>query len=191
MNYLEVYDSSFSDNNYSVHNNQEFRYQFCIKYLQNHTINSLIDVGSGRGVFLKMIYDIVPDIVSVDLNNYHNINGIKFIQANLANQNDRDHLMNMCRDNKYDLLTCLDVLEHLDKTFIENVLEMFAKLSKVCILTIANHSDIFNGVELHTIQEDFEFWGPLIKKYFKIIDCNEHYIHNNKPRLFIVTVESL
>ena len=192
MNYLEVYNKNFSINIYSVHDEQEYRYRYCMEFLNKNNIGTMIDIGSGRGVFLNTVKQSIDNIniLSVDLNNYHNIEHIDFAMTNLANSDDRNNLLNKYENNKFELLTCLDVLEHLDKSFIEDVLMLFSKVSTTAILTIANHPEWFDGVELHTIQEDFSFWGPLINKYFDVLDYQEQFFHNGTPRLYVVTVKS-
>ena len=193
MNYLEVYNNSFINDSYSVHDENTVRYQHCMNYLKLNKVNTIIDIGSGRGVMLKMIKSNFHDIkiVSADLNKYHSIDDIDFIKLDLSNEQDRNILLEKYENNKFDLLICLDVLEHLNKSFIESVINLFSKISKQCILTIANHSDILNGVELHTIQEDFTFWAPLIKTHFDILNYNEYYLVNNKPKLYIINCKSL
>ncbi|MEI7441200.1 MAG: hypothetical protein WCK43_06160 [bacterium] len=76
---------------------------------------------------------------------------------------------------KYDVAVCTDVLEHLDKAFIEDVVGLLSRLSDNVVLAIANHSDVWNGVELHTIQESDIWWDSLLKKYFKLKDKQVRY----------------
>jgi len=103
-------------------------------------------------------------ITSVDLKKFHNEDVYSFIQADLSNENDRKIIYS----KKYDILTCTDVFEHLDKNFIEEVIKMCSKTSKICILCIASHTDFRNGIELHTIIENDIWWEELLLKYFNI-----------------------
>jgi len=190
MDYRGVYTNTFSHQNYATQGTQEFRFQYSLNHIRCHTdIQTYVDIGSGRGVLISMIKQEFPNIkiTSVDLEKFNTID-VDFIKADLSSDYDREQLTN--GRHKYDLLTCLDVLEHLDKSFIEDVLCMFAKISKEAVLTIANHSDIWDGVELHIIQEDFTFWGPLLQKYFDIIEYEEKYVINGKPKLYMVKVIS-
>jgi 2-polyprenyl-3-methyl-5-hydroxy-6-metoxy-1,4-benzoquinol methylase len=102
-------------------------------------------------------------IISVDLEKFHNENVI-FKKCNLSVDKDRQKLL----DRKYDFLTCTDVFEHLDKSFIDDVISMCSKLSNNCFFAIANHSDIQNGVELHTIQENNTWWESKLTNFFNI-----------------------
>ena len=45
---------------------------------------------------------------------------------------------------------------------------MCSMLSNNCVLAIANHSDVMNGIELHTIQENDKWWELYLTKYFVI-----------------------
>ena len=189
MNYLNVYDNAFSMQQYNVHSFDEPRYQIVNDFIKHNKndIKNIIDIGSGRGVLLELLLETYNDInvISCDINKYHNIKNVEFHKMDLSNKNTYVNIP------QQDLLTCLDVMEHLDKSFIDDVLCYFSKISKKSIITIANHSDILNNVELHTIQEDDSYWTPIINKYFKIENIKEEYIINSKPRLYIYYLESL
>ena len=54
-------------------------------------------------------------------------------------------------------------------------------------MTIANHSEIMNGVEIHTIQEDMSYWRPIIKNYLNIDEeDSKTFIHIGKPHYLYV-----
>uniref|UniRef100_A0A6C0HBS4 Methyltransferase domain-containing protein n=1 Tax=viral metagenome TaxID=1070528 RepID=A0A6C0HBS4_9ZZZZ len=169
MDYLQVYKDAFNNATYS--NEHHIQYDFAANEIlfkiNDPTTNfKLIDIGSGRGQLINLVKKrfINSNITSADLNNFHNNNDVNFVKCNLSNPDNRDALLN----SKYDILTCTDVFEHLDKFFIEDVIEMCSKLSDVCIFAIANHSDIINNVELHTIQENDLWWDEKLNKFFYI-----------------------
>ena len=187
MNYLYTYNLAFSNSEYSM--NHHVQYDMVIRSLSNK-FNSfdhftLIDIGSGRGHMIRIIQNIFPNckITSVDINNYHNIPGIQFIQSDLSNTEQRHNLQN----NKYDVLICLDVLEHLDYSFINDVFELFHNMSNFNLFAIANHSDIFNGIELHTIQENETWWENIIKKLYYI----KHFEKNTQNTLYYYELETI
>lgn len=167
MDYKKVYETTFSIPHYSASHTLQYDQILDIIKEFNLEYNKIIDIGSGRGHLINMINNSNiknMSITSVDLQKFHNYNVHKFIECDLSKPSDRDKLL----DNNYDILICTDVFEHLDKSFIEDVVIVCAKLSKKCVFGIANHSDIFNGVELHTIQENDIWWDNIIKKYFMI-----------------------
>tara|TARA_B100001939_G_C16942763_1_gene618970 strand:- start:1258 stop:1815 length:558 start_codon:yes stop_codon:yes gene_type:complete len=166
MDYLKVYTDLFDTKDYSVHDENTYRYQLVKSYIEDHNPESMIDIGSGRGKLLSLIndsYDI--KIESSDLDKFHNIN-IPFRHLDLSNKS------TYFNDTKYDILTCLDVLEHLDKSFLKDSIKWFKSISNVQILTIANHSEILNGIEIHTIQEDENFWREHLIENSEILQEN-------------------
>jgi 2-polyprenyl-3-methyl-5-hydroxy-6-metoxy-1,4-benzoquinol methylase len=167
MDYKKVYETTFAFPRYSADHHIQYDYILDIIKQYNLQNNKIIDIGSGRGHLINMINNSnIPNmtITSVDLKQFHNYHVNTFIECDLSKEEDRNKLIN---DN-YDILICTDVFEHLDKSFIEDVVIMCAKLSKKCIFGIANHSDIWNGVQLHTIQENDIWWDNLLNKYFYI-----------------------
>lgn len=175
MNYTQVYTNAFNTDCYS--NQHHIQYDYVINRLKLHfTADSrfnIIDIGSGRGQLISLIKESFnnANITSVDLNRFHSKDVNTFIKCDLSNSNERSALL----ENKYDVVVSTDVLEHLDLSFIENVIEVFSKLASISILAIANHSDIINGVELHTIQKGKLWWNELLGKYFKVDECLEKY----------------
>ena len=169
MNYNKMYTQLFSNANYSKHGYTEPRYIFANENIDRFSANNIIDIGSGRGVLLELIKKTHPNIrlVSTDLQKFHNID-CEFINLDLTNKNTYFYPA-----QKFDLLMCLDVLEHLDKCYITQVFEWFAEISKYQVLSIANHSEIINGIELHTIQENIDYWISLINKKSNVLSRKE------------------
>ena len=189
MDYLKVYTKTFACFQYSNVGEKDPKNLYINEYIEtNKNIQNVVDIGTGRGFLVKGIKEKFPELelLSVDLKQFNDID-VDFMRIDLSSIEDRTKLKNFKR---YDLLTCLDVLEHLDKSFIEDVLVTISKISKVSILTIANHSDIWNGVELHTIREDFSYWEPLLLKYFTIDYYEEKYLRDGKPRLYLIRAKS-
>lgn len=185
MDYLDIYKKTFAIDSYS--NEHHIQYDFIVNELKKIYSDidrqfKLIDIGSGRGQVLSYIKNIYTNanITSVDLEKFNNIKIDNFIKCDLSNQTDRNNICGL-----YDILICTDVFEHLDKSFIEDVINMCSKLSNKCIFGIANHSDIQNGIELHTIQENDLWWDKIILKYFNINDKLIKY----DGRLFLYVCE--
>lgn len=190
MDYKLIYDKAFSNESYNVHKDDEYRYLYCLNHIRNNdNIASIVDVGSGRGQVLRLIHQLNNQInlSSVDVSNFHNLDFVNFIKCDLSSSTDRSGLSK----NKYDLSLCLDVLEHLDKSYIEEVFKMLSCIAPYSIISIANHSDKLNDVELHTIQEDFNYWYPILSKYFDMLDYSSFYImEDGKIPLYILTLRS-
>jgi cyclopropane fatty-acyl-phospholipid synthase-like methyltransferase len=176
MDYTRVYNNAFSNTQYS--NSHHIQYDYVTQNIEklNLNTNRIIDIGSGRGQLIRSLNhkkDKLSNysITSVDLNMYHSENVDNFIRCDLSSPVQREALL----EKQFDILTCTDVLEHLDKSFIEDVLRLYSNLSTYSILAIANHSDIIDGVELHTIQQNDTWWENYILKYFSIVDKQTFY----------------
>ena len=73
-----------------------------------------------------------------------------------------------------------------DVITVLGIFKTFNKVSDFTILTIANHSDKHNGVELHIIQENMSYWKPIIEKYFDILTFDEKY----NGRLYLLNLKN-
>lgn len=173
MNYKEVYDDMFKDENYNADELDSYRYNFALRFLESEGIgitNSgwLIDIGTGRGNFIKILrnkYGINIKIKTSDLEDYHNLDE-EFIQMDLSSEWHRE---NFTKFQTPYIVTCLDCLEHLEEKIQDDVLKFFSENCYFCILSISNHSDIINGVELHLTRKDKAWWDSIIEKYFDIL----------------------
>jgi 2-polyprenyl-3-methyl-5-hydroxy-6-metoxy-1,4-benzoquinol methylase len=177
MNYLDVYSTLFSQS----YSGEDDHIQY--KIIPNSILeinsknNSIIDIGSGKGHLIRALNKLKTNInnykiTSVDLSKFHNESCDKFIVCNLSKEEDRNILIK----DTYDILICTDVFEHLDKSYIEDVIKMCSQMSSKCIFGIANHSSIVNGIELHTIQENDIWWDNILVKYFNI-EKKEFYVN--------------
>lgn len=77
------------------------------------------------------------------------------------------------KKGKYDLLACIDVLEHIEPDYIDNVLDhMLENTHKFGFFTISTRPAIKtlpDGRNAHLIQEKFHWWKPKIEKRWIII----------------------
>lgn len=184
MNYHKIYESSFKKNGYNVHDDSELRFQYVLNFVKEKNINNIIDIGSGRGNLIRVLSNYNNDIkiTSTDLIKIHDFE-VPFYEINIC---DLSSFKNF-EDKKFELLTCLDVLEHIEKDCVDNILNKFSLLSKYSVLTIANHSDVLDGVELHLIQENLDYWMPYINKNFEVLESRVHY----GGRLYLLTLKSI
>jgi len=186
MDYLKIYTDCFNNKTYSTDDHIQYHYATnAIEKLFNIRTNiKLIDIGSGRGQLLALVnnFNTPIDITSVDLKKFNDIPVNNFIPCDLSKEPDRANII----IRKYDVVTCLDVFEHLDKFYIEDVIKMCATISPISVFSIANHSDIINGIELHTIQENDIWWEQILLKYFTITDKKMCY----NGRLYMYICES-
>jgi ubiquinone/menaquinone biosynthesis C-methylase UbiE len=189
MDYLNIYSELFNAN-YNEYGGSEKSIEYSIDFIKKNNVKTLIDISTGTGTFPKFVSKEITDIniTCTDLNKFNDLNH-EFISVDLSKNEDLEKI----KTNGYELLTCLDVLEHLDKSFIDNVLKNFARISKNVILTIANHSDIQNGIELHTIIENMDYWKPVIENYFDIVNLESYDFPQNNNcvnYLYALTLKS-
>jgi len=166
MNYLKVYNQAFKKAGYNGHTHREPRYLFTVKNVIKSNIKSLIDIGTGHGILLKILHHVnfQTALTAVDVNNFHKLRYVNHIIADITNDLDREKIQ-----GKYDILTCLDCLEHIEESQIDDVLQMFSGLSDEFLFSVANHSDILDGVELHLIQKESIWWSNKLTQYFDIV----------------------
>jgi cyclopropane fatty-acyl-phospholipid synthase-like methyltransferase len=85
------------------------------------------------------------------------------------------------RDEIYDGVICIGVMEHIPYENVDETLTAIAKLSKNALFAIANHSDILLKHELHIIQENMDWWArKLVQHYDSCLLVQEY------RRLFIL-----
>lgn len=172
--YRKVYEKMFDDPTYSVHGINTYRYYIaanCIKKRKDR-IKSVIDISSGRGVFLQLLEQSFPQInvISTDIKKFHDCK-IPFIELDLSSKSDIANFSSY----RYDFLTCMDCLEHLEEYLLEDVLSFFNRICEYSFMTIANHEDCKDGINLHLTIKNHLFWTPLIMKYFVIEEfINKH-----------------
>ncbi len=87
-----------------------------------------------------------------------------------------------------ELVCCIDVLEHIEPEYLDNVLHHLKALTRrVGFLTIHTgpaKKILSDGRNAHLIQEPIEWWFPIIKQHFTII---KSYL---LPDGFVVVVQA-
>lgn len=183
MNYKDIYKNIFQNEYYNDDTSESYLLAF--DFLKNKNIIKICDIGSGRGNLIKKIinYNNKYNINCYDLDNFLDPFLLNYVYFNEINITIIDELKII---KECELLFCLDVLEHIEEQYIDNILEIFSKKSQKVFLTIANHSDVVDDRELHLIQKDNIFWNEKILIYFNIINYEERY---NK-KLMIYSLDS-
>ncbi len=178
INYKKIYKGVFANSSYSVNADRKFS----CSLIKNYVIDekSAIDIGSGRGPVLLELMEVIPaeHILSCDLENFHGME-VPFEAMDLTVAGDRNKIV-----STFDLLTCLDVLEHIEEAYLNDILQFFKKIARKQIIIVANHSDVQNGMELHLIQKPFQWWENALSKYSTIIDSKS--IHDDRAYVFVM-----
>lgn len=149
--------------------------------------SSVLDVGCGEGFLLRILPATVENYVGID----YNEDALRFaensknqIQISKQIQNIKFQKENVYKlsfkDNSFDLVTCLEVLEHLDD-YEKALLEIKRVAKKYVILSVPHEpwfqmSNFLRGKYLKTLgnhPEHINKWNPrqfkqLISQYFTI-----------------------
>lgn len=83
-----------------------------------------------------------------------------------------------------DFTACIDVLEHVEPEYIDDVLAHISLLSRkgafLVIHTRAAKHTLSDGRNAHLIQEGFDWWDEKISKYFK-----DYTMYEELPNLIV------
>lgn len=160
----DVYDNIYSK--YSTYNGEiTDKINLILSQLDGIPLSSrIVDIGCGKGHYLRALKN----------HGYTNVLGVEFSEV-CCNQylTDLPHIesniITYLTTTKvhFDFCICMDVLEHLSKSDVEVAIKGIVDKSTTSIIGIANHSDVFDGVELHLIQQDSDWWYNLLSQYTK------------------------
>jgi 2-polyprenyl-3-methyl-5-hydroxy-6-metoxy-1,4-benzoquinol methylase len=89
---------------------------------------------------------------------------------------------------KFDLVTCIDVLEHIEPEYIHDVLQDIANyINKVGYLVISTRKAIHilpDGRNAHLLVESFETWEALVNEFFEIVQSHD-FKHCHEARFIV------
>ena len=163
--YKRIYDDAYTAiDNYNYHNVVKDIY---VDVYAAYVNGKILDAGCGEGIHLKRMISSGHDAFGIELST---VCCDKYLQ-DIPHKN-IDILSYAREGHSFDGLICMDVLEHIPPENINETLMALSKLSNSAFLGIANHSDIINGVELHLIREDKNWWNKILHKYYK----NVHFL---------------
>lgn len=131
-------------------------------WIKKNQFKRVLDIGAGKGHYAKRI----KKIAKVDaLEPYSD----KFIKKTILEF--EPAIM-------YDAVFCMDVLEHIHPLEISKNLKKIKTFSDHALFGIANHSDMWDMMELHLIQQDSEWWSTILQELYRevtLIKQGERY----------------
>ena len=148
------YDPYFKDERYNLVN--EDRIKLVESWLDKK--DTCLDVGCGRGHYLRYLLKRGYKVHGLEPSQYLIDKDLKGLPVT---HGDIDSLK-----GKYDALFAMDVLEHIAHEDIDNCLLKLKKHASKFLYGIANHPDIWEGVELHLIQEPASWWLEKLKQHY-------------------------
>jgi 2-polyprenyl-3-methyl-5-hydroxy-6-metoxy-1,4-benzoquinol methylase len=123
-----------------------------------HT-GSLLDVSCGRGEFLKAARD--SDLFDV-------VMGTETVPALCNDSVIQAEITSLPFEVKsFDVVTCFDVIEHVLE---QDIVPGLKELERVCrgtiIISAADYSDMWDGVEMHPSARPYSEWDKLFRETF-------------------------
>jgi ubiquinone/menaquinone biosynthesis C-methylase UbiE len=118
---------------------------------------SFLDVGCGRGEFLEMArrHGLAP-VRGTEVVPYLTGGDVVYAEA---------HALPFA-DGEFDIVSCVDVLEHLTPDDTVPVLQELRRVARrTLLLAAADYSSIWNGVELHVNARPYHEWESLIRTH--------------------------
>lgn len=162
---IKKYDYLFANNKLYNSNKKHLRYDIAERMIKEAgQVKIVADIGSGRGIFFDRLKKKGFKVFGLEPSGFI-VNSLKspFI------------IRGTCdaipfADNLFDLVFCLDVLEHIPEGLIKESLSELRRISKkYLIISAAYHDDIVEGRKVHISLKPYEEWEKLISKYFKIV----------------------
>lgn len=129
-------------------------------------IKTAVDFGCGRGHIVRALQERGIKTVGVDFASSLAEGDWKGDSA-FVHGDVRDADLGM----EFDLVVCHDVLEHLVEADATVALSNLMKhTGRYLSLAIANHSDVWDGVELHLNNKPFDWWQELVKAECEVLE---------------------
>lgn len=161
---IEKYTRAYQDPHYRM---GDQRHRDAVAALFDLPVrSSLLDVGAGRGELIQSALalgfdqvqgtDVVPSLCRDNIS-YAEVHAIPF------------------EDGEFDVVTCLDVLEHILPEDTDQAVSELARVTRsVAVISVANFSDVWHGVELHINRRAYDEWHVIFATYFEQVqrlDC--------------------
>lgn len=145
------------------------RVSLVLGFLKNIYPEKLLDVGSGRGVFLFPLLNefsnINIDSIEILPRRIELLNNIKTGGVSNLNIYNMDITKCSFNDNSYDVVTLLEVLEHIEQ--VEQAIEQAIRISKKFIVITVPSKEDDNPEHIHLLTKE------------KLIKIFNHYQINN------------
>jgi len=179
IDYKKTYEDAFKVPGYNDDPGAD-KYQFVLKTLESHLepghkYDDVVDIGCGKGYMLQHLHVVYPQLTlwGLDVDNFLNPDINKYVTIIkmdiTGNRNELIAHPDYGWTQTFDVATCLDVLEHIEKDKLDSLVKWISTLAPIAYISVGNHRDIINGVELHPTREKLPYWQGLLEQYFEIV----------------------
>lgn len=116
---------------------------------------SLLDVGTGRG-------ELLDDASGLGFDPVRGTEVVPYLLSERVTYAEAHALPHDA--GAFDVVTCLDVLEHLDPGDTVRALEELSRVAaRAVVVTAADYSHVVEGVELHVNARPLDEWDALVR----------------------------
>ncbi len=132
----------------------------------SNRLRSLVDVGCGRS-------EIVRAAVSIG---FWPVRGVECIDGLCGGIIDKGEITSLpYKDSQFDVVTCLDVMEHLPPDDTKRALKELWRVSrKVILVSISNEESKLEGVGvLHVNRRSYDEWDSLLREIWSPADVDK------------------
>ena len=161
---IKKYDYLFENNNLYNANKNHPRYAVAEKLLKScGKVKLVADIGCGRGIFFDKLQKKGLQVIGMD----PSMVIVNLRKSPFIVQGTCDSIP--FANNLFDVVFCLDVLEHIPEKLISDSLRELYRISKrYLIISAASHEDVVENLKVHISVKPYQEWEKIISKYFKI-----------------------
>ena len=159
---------------YGVHNHGRDAWP----QLEKFAIQSLVDVGTGNGAFVRQAVDHgIPRVAGVDFAYDFSEFSAEGVGRGLSYSNRFAHDLRF-EDHSFEWLTSFDTLEHLLPEELDQVLDEFRRVARVgWFFSISYHtSHMVMGGDLHLIVKPKQWWKDKLSRWGEVIEYTDKYM---------------
>lgn len=160
------YDHLFATNERYNANEQHPRYDIAAKFIERcGDVHLVADIGAGRGLFLERLQKKGYEVFGVEPSRV----AVETLKSPFV-------VLGTCSaipyaSDLFDVVVCLDVLEHIPSTLTRDSLRELSRVTKAyAIISVADHEDVVDDLVLHINLRSYPEWERAIADCFDILD---------------------